>query len=78
MFRLHIDFPLYESEELSIKKAQQITELLELALHGNNNVLTGLSMFQFKLSKDEDRRNANYMDKDTNGHVSQKKIKVIL
>ncbi len=59
--------------------------MIQMALCGdliwfqkNQSTKDNLEMFQFKLSKDEDKRNANYMDKDTNGHVSQKKIKVVL
>ena len=82
-FRLHIDLPLSDDETTSSNDAQTIVNAVINAIKKEKESLTGdfdlrVKVLQYKLSKDEDRRNANYLNKDQNGHVSGKKNKVDL
>jgi hypothetical protein len=67
-FRLHIDIPLSQSEEESIRISQEVLEQLKL--------LTGVNFLQYRLSHDLDRGNKNYLDKNENGHCTNKKLKI--
>ncbi len=94
MFRLHIDIPLSDDEVPSAEVAKQVIEALVLSLKSKKelgatmkeipshyvekNLCELVKVVQYKLSKDEDRRNSNYLDKDEFGHVSGKKIKIEL
>ena len=50
---------------------------------GDNTGLNGkfpenISVMQYRLAKDEDRRESNYLVKDDNGHVTRKKVSINL
>jgi hypothetical protein len=69
MFRLHIDIPLPYSEEEAIKMAKGIIATLD------PNKLEVICI-HYRLGHDEDRQKSNYLDKNENGHVSNKKCKI--
>lgn len=78
MFRLHIDIPLGTDEADALRTAKAIIEAMEVQdlLRIHNTFLTCEHILQYRVSNDDDRRMNNYLDKDEQGHVSGKKIKV--
>jgi hypothetical protein len=70
MFRLHIDIPLPYTEEEAAKMAKDIIASL------NPDKLDGYCI-NYRLGHDEDRQKSNYLDKNENGHVSNKKSKIL-
>jgi hypothetical protein len=69
MFRLHIDIPLPYTEEEAIKMSKDIIATL------NPNKLEVICV-NYRLGHDDDRQKSNYLDKNENGHVSNKKSKI--
>lgn len=71
-YRLHIDIPLPLTESDAIIKAEMIIALLKKAS------LTELSVEEvnYRLGHDDDRQKSNYMMKNENGHVNNKKCKI--
>ena len=77
-YRLHIDIPLGQDEEEAVKIAQTI---LQHTFNENNNTsakwrTVGVGEVNYRLGYDEDRQKSNYLDKNENGHVSNKKNKI--
>jgi hypothetical protein len=70
MFRLHIDIPLPYTEEEAIKMANAIISSFNLS---NLDV----ECINYRLGHDDDRQKSNYLDKTENGHVSNKKSKIL-
>ena len=71
-YRLHIDVPMSFDEASSIRNARFIIGLLE----SNKSAMSqrGMNNFNVRLGNDGDRQSSNYLDKNANGHVSNKKI----
>jgi len=70
MFRLHIDIPLPHTEEEAVKMSKDIIATL------NSNKLE-VDCINYRLGHDDDRQKSNYLDKNENGHVSNKKSKIL-
>jgi divalent metal cation (Fe/Co/Zn/Cd) transporter len=77
MFRLHLDIPLDTDENISVEKTKKIAVLIEQILRDNQENLD-IKMLQYRLGNDEDRKVKNHLVKDANGHVTEKKMRVIL
>ena len=72
MFRLHIDIPLNLTEEEAANATKQIIDLLQ-----KEKMLTfGADQVNYRLGHDEDRQKSNYLLKNENGHVSNKKCHI--
>lgn len=72
MFRLHIDIPLSMTEADAVTASKKIVELLE-----KEKMLTiGAEQVNYRLGHDEDRQKSNYLLKNENGHVSNKKCHI--
>ena len=72
MFRLHIDIPLSGTEQDAVSVSQKIIDLLE-----KEKMLTfGVEQVNYRLGHDEDRQKSNYLLKNENGHVSNKKCHI--
>jgi len=72
MYRLHIDIPLNLTEEEAANASKQIVELLQ-----KEKMLTfGVDQVNYRLGHDEDRQKSNYLLKNENGHVSNKKCHI--
>lgn len=71
-YRLHIDIPLALTEDEAIRRAEMIVALL------NKESLMNLSVEEvnYRLGHDDDRQKSNYMMKNENGHVNNKKCKI--
>ena len=73
-FRLHIDIPLPLTEEDAIKQGNRIMSILSRGLDS----IHAVEEINYRLGHDDDRQKSNYFDKNQNGHVSNKKSKVLL
>ena len=84
-YRLHIDIPLGGDEEKAINKAKN---LVQEFFEDNINFSSGsgtvhilkekynIDQINYRLGYDEDRQKSNYLNKNENGHVTNKKIKM--
>ena len=70
MFRLHIDIPVNNDKDDSIRITGEIINFLK------KMNIEGVNLIQYKLSDDSDRANKNYLDINENGHCSNKKLKI--
>ena len=77
-YRLHVDVPLGSNEKQAIDTSNLIMQWLfsddrhqcmKMKQHGVDEV-------NYRLGNDEDRQKSNYLDKNENGHVSNKKNKI--
>jgi len=78
-YRLHIDIPLNMSEDEALIASRQILGILAdeetdaLILNA-----IGIEEINYRLGHDDDRQKSNYFIKDTNGHVNNKKSKIVV
>jgi hypothetical protein len=75
MYRLHIDIPMPFTEEEALKKSEMLIAFLQ------NTVLIEkieIDQINYRLGHDDDRQKSNYFMKDENGHVNNKKSKIVL
>ena len=80
-YRLHIDIPLGNDEEKSIKAAESLMEWYFNDVDAKVKIkrLTcgaDLSTINYRLGHDDDRQKSNYLDKNENGHVRNKKTRI--
>lgn len=68
-FRLFIDIPLGDNEEVALKRSTEVLTALQSV------IATDLEP-QCRLGNDSDRQTSNYFVKSPNGHVSNKKLTV--
>ena len=73
MHRLHIDIPLTGDEEDSIAAAKRIIAAFSAA---NAEYNLGMENMNYRLGHDEDRQKSNYLMKNENGHVCNKKSRL--
>ena len=76
MFRLHMDLPLKMDESICIDAVNKFTTFME----NNKEFLTsiGITDINYRLGHDDDRQKSNYMIKNENGHVANKKSRIHL
>jgi len=81
-YRLHIDIPLGDKEEYAVYKSNLlIQEFFKLGLSTGPNMIQekyDIDQASYRLGHDEDRQRSNYLDKNENGHVSNKKTVIDL
>ena len=81
-YRLHIDIPLGGDEEDAIYKSNLlIQEFFKLNQSTAENLIKekyDVKKASYRLGHDEDRQKSNYLDKNENGHVSNKKTVIDL
>ena len=78
-YRLHIDIPLSMTEEQALIASQQILGLLaEEDMQALILNAIGVEEINYRLGNDEDRQKSNYFQKNENGHVSNKKSKIVV
>jgi len=79
MFRLHIDIQIPGSEVEALKAADDI---LRFAFDNSQsrNLLEMLNVetVNYRLGHDSDRQKSNYFTKNDNGHVNNKKSRIII
>ena len=77
-YRLHIDIPLDVSEEEAIRISENIMNLLFLSESTKSEIHNlGVTQINYRLGHDNYRQRSNYLMKNENGHVNNKKSKVI-
>lgn len=78
-YRLHIDIPLNMTEEEALAASEQFLSLFSRE-DADFIVLSsiGIQEINFRLGHDDDRQKSNYFMKDENGHVNNKKSKIIV
>ena len=68
-YRLHIDIPLGHDEEEAIELSKKlVSEGFKLPAE--------VKTINYRLGHDEDRQKSNYLIKNENGHVSNKKTRI--
>ena len=78
-YRLHIDIPLDVSEEEAIQISQKLMDWLFLSDSAKSDIHNlGVTQFNYRLGHDNDRQRSNYLMKNENGHVNNKKCKITL
>jgi hypothetical protein len=80
-YRLHIDIPLGPDEEKAIVMSKLLIQEFLSSHRGELNFLNekyDIEQLNYRLGYDEDRQNSNYLDKNENDHVSNKKTRVSL
>ena len=78
MFRLQIDIPIPASEDEAIHSSKRIMELFHFMIRSKSFGNFDIDQINYRLGHDEDRQKSNYLDKNENGHVSNKKCKIQL
>ena len=78
-YRLHIDIPLNMSEEEALVASQQILGIVA-DVDTDAMILNaiGVEEINYRLGHDDDRQKSNYFMKDANGHVNNKKSKIVV
>ena len=76
MFRLHMDFPLEMSESDCVIATNKLINFLEQ--NKDLVVAMGFNHINFRLGHDDDRQKSNYLIKNENGHVANKKSRIHL
>ena len=80
-YRLHIDIPLGTDEDSAIVKSKILMQEFMSSHRSELNFLNekyDIEEMNYRLGNDEDRQKSNYLDKNENNHVSNKKIRVAL
>ena len=72
-YRLHIDIPLSGDEEDAIAAAKRVIASFSAA---NAEYNLKIEQMNYRLGHDDDRQRSNYLDKNENGHVNNKKIRL--
>lgn len=78
-YRLHIDIPLNMTEEQALIASQQILGIL--ADEETDAIILnaiGVEEINYRLGHDDDRQKSNYFQKNENGHVNNKKSKIVV
>tara|TARA_R100000008_G_scaffold70364_1_gene47952 strand:- start:56 stop:310 length:255 start_codon:yes stop_codon:yes gene_type:complete len=79
-YRLHIDIPLGNDEETAIENANQLMQWTFSDVDSKERILrlthNDVNQINYRLGHDEDRQKSNYLQKNENGHVSNKKIRI--
>tara|TARA_R100000315_G_C5189578_1_gene110466 strand:- start:58 stop:306 length:249 start_codon:yes stop_codon:yes gene_type:complete len=76
-YRLHIDIPLGDNEEQAIKNTETIMRIFKSTQNSYAKWrMLNVGQVNYRLGHDEDRQKSNYLDKNENGHVSNKKSRI--
>jgi len=76
MFRLHMDFPLTTPESGSIDACNKFIAFLDN--HKEELIGIGITDINYRLGNDHDRQKSNYMIRNENGHIANKKSRINL
>lgn len=76
-YRLHIDIPFDCSEEEAIQISERLMNWLFLSESAKSDIQNlGVNQVNYRLGHDDDRQRSNYLMKNENGHVNNKKCKI--
>jgi hypothetical protein len=76
MFRLHMDFPLTTDENESVASVAVLINFFQN--HKQELIDMGFTDINYRLGHDDDRQKSNYLIKNQNGHVANKKSRIHL
>ena len=82
-FRLHIDipFPSSATEEQCIDASRRMIGMfannMDVEISRFYGSVCGVEEINYRLGHDDDRQKSNYLDKNQNGHVSNKKLTIV-
>ena len=76
MYRLHIDITLGEDEEKAIESASRIISSVGVHVKNRSREDTSITGMNYRLGHDDDRQKSNYLMKNEEGHVNNKKCRV--
>jgi hypothetical protein len=76
MYRLHIDIPVGHDEEQAIYIAEAMISTISEHIRLRSQINSEITGMNYRLGHDEDRQKSNYLMKDENGHVNNKKIRL--
>jgi len=76
MFRLHMDFPLTTPESDSMDACNKFIAFLDT--HKEELIGIGITDINYRLGNDQDRQKSNYMIRNENGHIANKKSRINL
>ena len=80
MYRLHIDIPVGTDEETAIKTVKQFIQWTFQDIDCKDRIIkitdNNVKQINYRLGHDEDRQKSNYLIKNENGHVSNKKTRI--
>lgn len=76
MFRLHMDFPLTTPESDSMNACNKFIAFLHT--HKEELIGMGITDINYRLGNDQDRQKSNYMIRNENGHIANKKSRINL
>tara|TARA_R110002074_G_scaffold131168_2_gene273464 strand:- start:135 stop:404 length:270 start_codon:yes stop_codon:yes gene_type:complete len=77
-YRLFIDIPLGDNEEKAVSAAHLIMSRFLSDEQTLANLTPKVQQVNYRLGYDEDRQRSNYLIKNENGHVSNKKSKRVI
>jgi hypothetical protein len=77
-YRLFIDIPLGDNEEKAISASHVIMSKFLSDEDFFLNLIPTVEIVNYRLGYDEDRQRSNYLSKNENGHVTNKKTKRIM
>ena len=75
-YRLHIDIPLGSDEEDAIQIASQMVSTISTHVRHRAKIDSCIEGMNYRLGHDDDRQKSNYLMKDEEGHVNNKKIRL--
>jgi hypothetical protein len=75
-YRLHIDIPLGHDEAKAIEITQQMISTISTHVRTRSQITPEIGGMNYRLGHDDDRQKSNYLTKDENGHVNNKKIRL--
>ena len=75
-YRLHIDIPLGHDEDQAVDKSKMVMDRLLTDQGKQFLIVAEIDTVNYRVGHDEDRQKSNYLDKNENGHVSNKKTKI--
>jgi len=79
MFRLHIDIQITGSEAEALKISDDIIRFAFDNMQSRNLLeMLNIENVNYRLGHDHDRQKSNYFTKNENGHVNNKKSRIII
>jgi len=77
-YRLHIDIPMGSDEEKAIEEAKFFIDTLIVSHKNDTNIkfLKANFNINYRLGHDDDRQKSNYLMKNEEGHVNNKKCRL--
>ena len=82
MYRLHIDIPFGDDEDAAIIAAKQLMEWHFIDIEAKEKIQSltnqcgGIDQINYRLGHDDDRQKSNYLMKNEDGHVNNKKCRL--